>query len=201
MRSYNVTSPVVIRPATKEDAPDILQIYKNVAHAYPTHITHQLDELSLPMVKSVIEQANLRGLARVLEKESKVIAFLKAHTSEYCRQAHILANGTLIVDPTMADKGYGSKLFMACVNEVIESFPHILIMETLAHHSNAGALNLYKKLGNVFQAQLPSRVLHSDGRLDDYVVFYRKNPNFNQQSLFRYHQYLKTLQQQKYQSS
>lgn len=197
MRHHNVTNRVMIRPAVKEDAPAILQMYKNVAQAHPTQITVRKDEVDLPMVKSFIEQATIRGLARVLCEDAKPVAFLKAYTSEYCRYAHILTNGTLIVDPTKVGKEYGSQLYKACVDEVIASFHHILIIETIANASNDGAARLYTRLGNTLQARLPNKTFQDNGKLDDHLVFHMTNPNFKRQYHLKYQEYLKSLRQKR----
>lgn len=193
-RFQSTRTEPVIRSSTLHDAPAIFNLYKRVSSAYPENISQQVDELSLPFVKSEITKALLRGLTLTISDNYQLFGFFKAYTSEYRRYAHVLTNATLIIDPDFTNRNYGEQLAQASINRVIQGFPHILIGESLPFQSNYSAMRLYTRMGFVHHTQLPMRIFHTGGKFSAQDVLHYINPNFCQKALLQYHQYLRKLQ-------
>jgi hypothetical protein len=89
--------------------------------------------------------------------------------------------------------GYGLKLWKAYSDEIQKSFRHIRLMEILPFDSNVNAIQNYKKNGFVIKANLHEYIRYNDGNFGARVIFNWTNPNFCEQSLSQYHDYLAKL--------
>ena len=142
-------------------------------------------------MQSILHQTCQRGLGLALFDENNLIGFLKAYTSEFRRQAHIFANFTIMMDPTIKTNGHGAKLSLTYRDEILKSFHHVFLFETVPHASNIDAIRFNEKAGFVLQARLPNKIWHTDGSFGDQLVMHQINPNFSKEALLEYHAYLK----------
>lgn len=125
--------------------------------------------------------------------EGKLIGFLKAYTSEFRRQAHILMNATILTEPTLSGQRFGSLLCQSYIHEVQEHMRHIQIMEIVPHTSNIRAIKLYEQIGFVLIAALPNKIRYENGTFGAQLVMHKTNPNFCNSAHLQYHIYLQKL--------
>jgi len=184
---------LLIRRSTLSDAPNIMGLYKKVVSIHQDRLTQEIDEITLPYIQSILQQAHLRGLALVMFVDGKLVGFLKAYTSEFRRQAHILMNVTVMIEPTLSSQGFGTLLWRSYLQEVQEHMRHIQIMEILPHASNTEAIRIYEKKGFKLLATLPNKIRYENGTFGAQLVMYITNPNFCNQVLLQYHTYLQKL--------
>lgn len=85
---------------------------------------------------------------------------------------------------------------MAFRNEIVNSYPHILLIETVPHGSNFTSVRLNEKVRFAPQARLPHKIYDTDGHCCDQKVMNFINPNFCTKALLDYYKYLKALRDQ-----
>lgn len=186
-----------IQHATLDDAPKVLELFKRVAATHPNTLFKQVEELSLSYVESTIRNARERGIALVIRDGERVIGYCKAYTSRFSSDAHVLANALLIVEPQVQGQKYGYYLLKTSLEEVERSMHHIRYVENLVNDLNIAPLTLYKKLGFEFHTALVGRTRYPNGSYGSRLVLMWTNPNFSEQSLRLYHEYLLELNHQK----
>ena len=189
---HSVKMPL-IRRGTVEDAPEILELYKEVASIYPDRLTQQIDEITLTYIQSILHQACLRGLVLLMFENGKLLGYMKGYTSEFRRQAHVLGNGTAMVKPSSIGQGHVHKLYQTYHDEIQTSMRHIRLVEIVPHDSNIHAIRLNEKLVFVRQASLPNKIRYANGTFGSEIVMQWINPHFCELSLLRYHEYLRGL--------
>ena len=192
-KSMHTENTAFIRRTSREDASDVLELYKRVASTYPHSLTQQADEITLNYVQTILQQANLRGLALGIFDQGKLMGFIKGYTSEFRHRSHFLSDLTLMIEPSAISQGYAPKLCHAFMNEVQRSMHHIRFVDGPSYSSNTHSIYLQKKLGLVYQATLPMRIHYLDGTYGDEIFMRWVNVNFCQRALDRYNEYLKTL--------
>lgn len=185
---------MIIRKANINDVLDIFFLYKSVAQAFPGNLTQEVEEITFEYVKDCLLQAMQRGLALVIEKDGKIIGYMKAFTSRFKCLAHVLTDGTMMIHPKYAKtSGYGAKLFIKFMYIVKEEMKHILRCEILPHDSNIFAINMFQKLGYKLEATASKKIRNTDGTFGGEVCVTWENPNFDSGALEKYHQYLLAL--------
>jgi RimJ/RimL family protein N-acetyltransferase len=118
---------------------------------------------------------------------------MKGYTSEFRRQAHVLISLTLMIEPSGIRQGHANKICKAYRDEVIRSMHHIRLVEIVPHCSNIHAIRLYEKIGFIRQTALPNKIRYVDGTFGNEIIMQCTNPNFCEQSLLQYHEYLQKL--------
>jgi len=184
---------LLIRRGTLDDAPAVLDLYKKVSYKYPNNLMQESDELTLPYIQQTLRLASERGLVLLIFEQEKLIGYMKGYTSEYRRHAHVLNNVTAMIDPTVVNHGYVSKLWQAYTNEIYKSFRHIRLIEILVTDSNVDTIGIYKRKGFVIKAYLHEKARYNDGTFGAGIILNWTNPNFCEQSLSQYHNYLAKL--------
>jgi hypothetical protein len=66
-----------IRQGTLDDALNIFELYQKVSSIYPDSLAQHVDEITFSHIKSLIEQANLRGLILLMFNNENLIGILK----------------------------------------------------------------------------------------------------------------------------
>ncbi len=189
LRSYSKVVPFV-RHAEFKDAKDILKLYKRVIAASPDSIFPIVQEITLPYVYYILQQAKLRGRAFVAYHDTNIIGFVKTYTSDLQRFAHIFTDITLMIEPSFQGQKFGKAFVEACLYEVENSCPHIRLAELYVHSRNIKAISLYEKLGFVQQCELPNRSRNADGTFSSLILMEWTNPRFCEKALQNYQQYL-----------
>jgi RimJ/RimL family protein N-acetyltransferase len=182
-----------IRRGTVDDTWNIFELYKKVSSIYPDSLAQQVDEISFSYIKSIIEDAHLRGLILLMFNNENLIGILKGYTSEFRRKAHVLTNVTMMIDSNTVGQGLGTQLLKAYQDEIQKSFQHIRVMELLPYNSNIKGIGLYKKMGFVLTATLPGKIRYIDGTFGDQLLMNWTNPNFSNQALLEYYEHLQKL--------
>jgi GNAT superfamily N-acetyltransferase len=183
----------LLRRLTLNDLEQIYNLYQIVAQVNQGNLTQEPDEITLNYVEDMLICGLVRGLILGIETEGKIVAYLKAFTSEFRCLAHVLTNATMMVHPDWQQHGYGKQLMIAYLQTIQSQMQHILLFELLPHQSNLKAIQFYKKLGFVQQSVAPERIRTISGNFESEVRLVWYNPNFSQTGLKQYHQFLDNL--------
>lgn len=130
----------------------------------------------------------------IAEIDGKLVGYFKTYTSPFKSLAHILGDATIMIDPKYQNKGIGTVMIKQLQNRMITTMRHIYKLQLLPHDTNVKSIQIYKKLG--FHIAYPSRnkILNPDQTFGDQVLMEWINPNFDVDSLYIYHRYLRQLQ-------
>ena len=190
---------MIIRKATLDDAKNICYLYKIVTKSDPYHLT-QLDiEVHYKYIEKELKKALELGLSLVMEKDNKIIGFIKAYTSEYITLAHVLVNTTIMIHSDYQNKGYGTLLVNKFLNIIQNDMQYIYELELVPHKTNNGAILFYKKNGFREEYISHSRIFNKkNNNFEDEICLTWKNPSFNMKSLEIYHNYLTNYTRNKY---
>ncbi|MEA5536815.1 GNAT family N-acetyltransferase [Crocosphaera sp. XPORK-15E] len=169
---------VIIRKATLDDIWQIYQLYKIVAQESPGNLTQEDSEITWSYVQEEVNKGLTRGLILVLENQGSIIGYLKAFTSEFGCQAHVLTNATMMLHPFWQNQGYGGQLIEAYLTEIQRNMPHILRFELLPHQSNQKAICFYERHGFVIESKARQKIRNQRGNLEAEVTMVWFNPNF-----------------------
>ena len=184
-----------IQHVTLNDAPKVLELFKRVAVTHPNTLFRRVNELSLGYVESTIHDAHQRGIALLVRDGQSVVGYCKAYTSRFSSDAHVLADALVMIDSQFHGQKYGYNLVKAALDEVKKSMHHIRHVEILVNDRNISPLSIYKKFGFEFHTALVNRIRYPDGSYGSRLVLMWDNPNFSEESLRLYHEYLLKLNQ------
>lgn len=98
-----------------------------------------------------------------------------------------------MTEPTAIGQRHAFKLYQAYRDEIEKSMCHILLVETVPYCSSIHPIGVSDKVGFIRQASLPNKIRYTDGTFGSEIVLHWTNPNFCEQSLLQYHEYLRTL--------
>lgn len=183
----------VIRKATPSDLEKIFGLYKIVAQVNQGNLTQEKDEITLEYINEMLSKGLKLGLILVFEEDENIIGYLKAFTSQFRCLAHVLTNATMLVHPEWQGKGYGHQLLNTYLGEIKSHMPHILRFELLPHQGNQRAIKFYEKHGFVRESIARQKIRKIDGQFEPEVTLVWFNPNFSEESLKKYHAFLRCL--------
>ncbi|MBD2682866.1 MULTISPECIES: GNAT family N-acetyltransferase [Nostoc] len=181
----------IIRKATLDDIWQIYDLYKIVARVNVGNLTQEEDEITLEYISDVLHKGLERGLILVIEKDNKIVGYLKAFTSEFRSLAHVLTNATMIVHPEYQSAGYGGQLLDTYLEQIKSNMPHILRFELFPHQSNQKAIEFYERHGFVQESLAQKKIRHPKGTFEAEETLVWFNPNFSKDALKKYHSFLK----------
>jgi len=181
----------IIRKATLDDIWQIYDLYKIVARVNVGNLTQEEDEITLEYINEVLHKGLERGLILVIEKDNKIVGYLKAFTSEFRSLAHVLTNATMMIHPEYQSAGYGGQLLDSYLEQIKSNMPHILRFELLPHQSNQKAIEFYERHGFVQESLAQKKIRHPKGTFEAEETLVWFNPNFSKDALKKYHSFLK----------
>ena len=182
---------MIVRKATLDDVENVYYLYKIVTKSDPYHLTQLNTEVHYKYVEGELKKALELGLSLVIEKDDKIIGFMKAYTSEYVTLAHVLANTTVMIHPDYQNKGYGTLLLSNFLDMIQNDMQYIYELELVPHETNNGAILFYKKNGFKEEYVSHSKIFNKkNNNFEDEICLIWKNPSFNMKSLEIYHNYL-----------
>lgn len=166
----------ILRKATMQDALALKKLYKKVA-AIPGGLARTEHEITDTYIHKTLSNGVERGLALVVENQGALIGSMIKYRLEPKIFSHVLAEGSILVDPEYQGKGIGSKLISQFLQEIQNHCPDILRVEIIARESNP-ALKLYKKLGFREEGRFENRIQSVNGNLEADIPMVWMNPNF-----------------------
>lgn len=183
--SYGQNSPVksddviayVIRKATMHDQQQLKYLYQRVAF-HAGGLARTYDEITDVYIEKNLSNGVENGLALVVEHGGRLIGSMIKYKLEPRVFSHVLADGSVLVDPDFQGKGIGSKLIVTFLKEVQEHHPEILRVEIIARESNP-AIKLYEKLGFKREGTFEGRIRGIGGALEADIPMVWFNPSFN----------------------
>ncbi|MDP3788530.1 MAG: GNAT family N-acetyltransferase [Candidatus Chromulinivorax sp.] len=167
-----------IRKATMDDEQALKKMYKKVA-AIPGGLARTEYEITDAYIHKTLSAGVERGLALVVEKDNALIGSMIKYRLEPKIFSHVLADGSILIDPDYQGKGIGSKLISQFLQEIQNHHPDILRVEIIARESNQ-ALKLYEKLGFKQEGRFEKRIQGIHGKLEADIPMVWMNQNFDQ---------------------
>lgn len=168
----------IIRKATMDDEQALKKLYKKVA-AIPGGLARTEHEITYAYIHKTLLAGVERGLALVVEKDNALIGSMIKYRLEPKIFSHVLADGSILIDPDYQGKGIGSQLISQFLQEIQDHHPDILRVEIIARESNP-ALKLYEKLGFKQEGRFEKRIQGVHGNLEADIPMAWMNPNFQQ---------------------
>lgn len=176
------------------DVNQIYNLYKIVSRNNPGNLTQEEHEIDIDYVTEMVKTGIERGLVLVIEKDGEIIGYFKAFTSKFKCLAHVLSDGTLMIHPKYhGSNGYGAKLFIKFLEEIKINMKHILMFEIVPHEENKLAVQMYHKLGFKLESNNEKKIRNYNGNFGGELRMTWHNPNFSEESLVKYHEYLYNL--------
>lgn len=165
-----------IRKATIHDKDNLKILYQRVAST-PGGLARTTEEITETYISKLLFNGINNGLALVAEHEGKLIGSIFKYRLEPKVFSHVLAEGSILVDPDFQGKGIGSNLITTFLNEIKENYPDILRVELMVRESNP-AIKLYKKLGFTQEGRFEGRIKGIYGQLEADIAMVWINPKF-----------------------
>lgn len=168
----------IIRKATMGDEQALKKLYKKVA-AIPGGLARTEHEITDAYIHKTLSAGVERGLALVVENHDILIGSMIKYRLEPKIFSHVLADGSILIDPDYQGKGIGSKLISQFLQEIQDNHPDILRVEIIARESNP-ALKLYEKMGFKQEGRFEQRIQGIYGNLEADIPMVWMNQNFKQ---------------------
>lgn len=168
----------VVRKGTLSDRNNLKALYKKVA-TIAGGLARTEDEITDAYIDKCLESAVNKGIIFVAEYDNKLIGSVLKYHLEPKVFAHVLGEGSILVDPDYQGIGVGTKIFTALLDEVKNNHPEILRVELIARESNP-AIKLYERLGFKAEGRFERRIKGIDGRLEADIPMAWFNPNFKE---------------------
>lgn len=165
-----------IRKATIDDQENLLLLYKKVA-SKSEGLARTSNDISEEYIFDLLNKGITTGLALVVVDGDKIIGSMIKCRLEIEFLAHILSQGSVLIDPDHQRRGLGSQLMKTFLQEVENSYPHILRVEIMVRESSP-AMKLYEKLGFAKEGRFDRGVRKSDQSLEAGIPMCWFNPRF-----------------------
>ncbi|HBS47801.1 TPA: GNAT family N-acetyltransferase [Candidatus Dependentiae bacterium] len=166
-----------IRKSRKEDIEKIFELYKRVA-AIEGGLARTKDEITKEYVEGFLSKSWESGLSLVACDGGKIVAEFHGYASPLKVFSHVMADLTIIVDPTCQGQGLGTAIFTRFLELIKSDFPHILKVELVHRESNSRSAHLYKKLGFVNEGRFVKKIRNVNGGFEDDILMGWFNPNY-----------------------
>lgn len=170
---------MIIRKSTLDDLIFIQELYQTVARI-SGGIARKEHEISEAYIQNFLTKSLTNGCSIVAQEDGRIVAEVHTYSLGIECFTHLFGDTTICVHPDYQGKGVGKKVFSALLDYVSNQRKDILRVELHARESNAGAIELYKKLGFKVEGRAVGRVLDPDGRIVADVPMGWLNPNFVQ---------------------
>jgi ribosomal protein S18 acetylase RimI-like enzyme len=172
-------TPVITRPARKDDAAALLELYKQVSRTVGG-IARSPGEISAPYIEHVLSSSLERGLMMVAHAEADekhLFGAVHAYRPDVRAFSHMLTDLTIVVHPDHQGQGIGRKVFNAFLEEIKEKHKTILRVELIVRESNLRGLLLYETLGFIREGRLENRIESVTGGYEADIIMAWFNPN------------------------
>jgi putative acetyltransferase len=176
MGRENVVANSLFRAARMEDKEMLKALYQRVA-AIPGGLARTEEEITDEYVDKVLSHGINCGIALVVEYENRLIGSMIKYRLGPKIFSHVLAEGSIIVDPDFQGKGVGSHLIASFLKEVEGDHPEILRVEIIARESNP-AIKLYEKMGFKKEGRFEGRIQGVNGALEADISMVWINPQY-----------------------
>jgi hypothetical protein len=184
-------SNLITREATINDVYKIKQLYLDITTKYPDNLSLFTNEVTDEFIYENLQAALERGNAQVMEDyNGDIVAYFKGYTTKNIRKAHILDNATMIVRADYMNSVVAYRFFSGLFKAWSGKMKHIKHVRTVPHFNNNRVLRISEAVGMKKISTHESAIICKDGSFTDEVTLIWENPNFSQESLLEYHQYL-----------
>ncbi len=164
-----------IRKATIRDQQQLKLLYQKVS--LQGGLARTYDEITDAYIEKNLRHGIENGLALVVEYDSRLIGSMIKYKLEPAVFSHVLAEGSILIDPAFQGKGIGTKLIATFLKEVQQNHPDVLRVEITARESNS-AIKLYKKLGFRREGRFEGRIRGVSGKLEPIFQWFGSIPLF-----------------------
>ena len=168
---------VTIRKTKLEDSAEILKLYKAVSTIDGGIIRNEA-EISSDFIEDFLQKSLTNGLTLVATIDEQIVGEIHAYTPDIHAFQHLLTDLTIVVAVDEHGKGIGKKLFEHFLNQVIDSYPHILRVELFVRERNEKNVAFYEKLGFQNEGRQDRKIFKSPGVFDTPLHMAWFNPNY-----------------------
>jgi L-amino acid N-acyltransferase YncA len=157
---------VRIRPATRDDFPAMLRIFRRVIASGDTYV-HTAHTTA---AEAEIYWFTETTATFVAEQDGRVVGMYRIIPNQRGRGAHV-ANASLMVDPDARGLGLGRALGEHCLAQAKKD-GFLAMQANMVVSTNTRAVALWKKLGFAVVGTLPRAFRHARlGLVDAYVMY------------------------------
>ena len=190
---------VSIRPATKKDAQQLLQLHKDVIQHDPSGLLRQPWEITEDFIHDVLEKSIPCKMIFVAETEMVeekgkdradsdnddresatknyvIVGEIHAHTPPIAALRHLLTDLAIAVHPSTQGQGVGRKLFEHFLENVP---PSIARVELYTRENNQRNVEFYKRLGFVSEGPQKHKICMPNRELQTPIHMVWFNPSFD----------------------
>jgi putative acetyltransferase len=153
-----------IRRATVNDRVSLKELYQKVADL-PGGLARDKSEITDLYIDKILLNGLNNGLLMVVESQGRLIGAMVKFRLEPAAFKHVLAEGSILVDPDFHGMGIGTRLIYEFLEEVKSYFPEILRIELVVRESNP-AIRLYERMGFKKEGRFEMRIRSSSGQLE-----------------------------------
>ncbi len=172
-----------IRKGTISDRDNLKFLYTKVA-SIPGGLVRSVDEVTDSYIDYILHAALHDGVIFVAEYQNKLIGCILKYKAPIKILAHVLDEGSVLVDPEYQGMGIGTKLYTALLDEVATSRPEIYRVNLKVRVSNP-AVRLYERLGFHKEAEHKNLIIGVTGELESVLSMVWFNPNFNHEKVLK----------------
>jgi len=147
----NLIMSEAIRPATRNDAAAICDIYNH--YVLNTVISFETEAVSVDEMAARIEETLTQFPWLVYEVEGRIIGYAYASKWRLRRAYQYSVEGSVYLVQDYAGRGVGTLLYQALINELTKQNVHAVLGGIAL--PNPGSVALHEKLGFVKVAHLP----------------------------------------------
>jgi ribosomal protein S18 acetylase RimI-like enzyme len=165
-----------IRKGTLLDRNNLKNLYVKVT-AISGGLVRSADEVTDEYIDEILNLALEEGLILVVEYDGLLIGSLLKYKLPIKNISHVFDEGSILIDPEYQNKGIGTQLYTAFLEEVKENHHDILRVNLKVRMSNP-AIRLYERLGFQKEGELKNMVRGKDGNLESVIIMTWFNPNF-----------------------
>lgn len=164
----------LIRKAQIQDKNKLKTLYKRVA-TIPGGLARTEKEITDEYIDKILSNGVNRGIALVVEHNDALIGSMIKYRLEPEIFSHVLAEGSIIVDPAFHGKGIGSHMITTFLKKIEQEHPDILRVEIIARESNP-AIKLYEKMGFKKEGRFERRIKGVNGTFEADIPMAWINP-------------------------
>ena len=137
---------IKIRDATLHDISEIKALHEDVLNEKIHNLIPYIDELTDDFIRNELKECRERGFAFVIEKNNKIVGYVKAFTGVFKKESHILKNARIIFSKEAQSTIIPYKTLDYIREHIYSNMPHIKYFYIEVHSFNKSAIKLYEKI-------------------------------------------------------
>lgn len=136
-----------IRKATLHDVLEIKALHEDVLKEDIHNLIPYIEELTNDFISNELNECHKRGFAFVVEKDNKIIGYVKAFTGTFAKESHILKNARIIFSKEVQKTVIPYRTLKYIEDYIYSEMPHIMLFQVEVHSHNISSIRLHEKIG------------------------------------------------------